>query len=51
MSQRFRKRIEECFGGMCKSCFAGREKLDFPFVLTLSVYNLVRIRNLGVSAW
>ena len=57
MSQRFRKRIEECFGwarvigGMRKSRLAGREKLDFPFVLTLSACNLVRLRNLGASAW
>ena len=34
-SQRFRKRIEECFGwarvigGMRKSCLVGQEKLDF----------------------
>ena len=42
MSQRFRKRIEECFGwakvigGMRKSRFVGREMLDFQFVLTMS---------------
>ncbi len=42
MSQRFRKRIGECFGwagvigGIRKSRLAGREKLDFPFVPTLS---------------
>ncbi|MFC1334388.1 MAG: IS5 family transposase [gamma proteobacterium symbiont of Clathrolucina costata] len=54
VSQRFRKRIEECFGwaktigGMRKSRFVGREKLDFQFVLTMAAYNLVRMRNLGV---
>ena len=55
VSQRFRKRIEECFGwaktigGMRKSRFVGREKLDFHFVLTMAAYNLVRMRNLGVA--
>ncbi len=55
MSQRFRKRIEECFGwagvigGMRKSRLAGREKLNFPFVLTLSACNLVRLRNSGMA--
>ena len=44
MSQRFRKRIGECsgwarvIGGMRKSRLVGREKLDFPFVLTMSAY-------------
>ena len=56
MSQQFRKRIDECCGGarvivgIRKSRFVGREKLDFPFVLTLSAYNLVRMRNLGMAA-
>ena len=56
MSQRFRKRIEECFGwakvigGMRKSRFVGREKLDFQFMLVKSAYNLIRMRNLGVAA-
>ena len=55
-SQRFRKRIEECFGwaktvgGLRKSRFVGREKLDFQFVLTMAAYNLVRMRNLGVAS-
>jgi transposase len=54
ISQRVRKRIEECFGwgktigGLRKSRFVGREKLDFQFVLTMAAYNLVRMRNLGV---
>jgi transposase len=53
-SQRFRKRIEECFGwaktigGLRKSRFVGRDKLDFQFVLTMAAYNLVRMRNLEV---
>jgi len=53
---RIRKRIEECFGwakvigGMRKSRFVGREKLDFQFVLTMAAYNLVRMRNLGLAA-
>ncbi len=53
-SQCFRKRIEECFGwaktvgGLRKSRFVGREKLDFQFVLTMATYNLVRMRYLGV---
>ncbi|MCG8026287.1 MAG: IS5 family transposase [Candidatus Thiodiazotropha endolucinida] len=53
-SQVIRKRIEECFGwaktvgGLRKSRFIGREKLDFQFVLTFAAYNLVRMRNLGV---
>ena len=52
-SQRIRKRIEECFGwaktigGLRKSRFIGREKLDFQFVMTFAAYNLIRIRNLG----
>jgi transposase len=56
MSQRFRKRIEECFGwaktigGLRKSRFIGREKLDFQFVLTFAAYNLIRMRNLGVAS-
>ena len=54
LSQTKRKRIEECFGwlktvgGLRKSRFIGREKLDFQFVLTFAAYNLVRMRNLGV---
>jgi hypothetical protein len=46
--------IEECFGcaktvgGMRKSRFVGRAKLDFQCGLTFAAYNLVRMRNLGV---
>jgi hypothetical protein len=52
-SQAIRKRIEECFGwartigGMRKSRFIGREKLDFQFVMTFAADNLIRMRNLG----
>jgi IS5 family transposase len=55
-SQTVRKRIEECFGwtktigGLRKSRFIGREKLDFQFVMTFAADNLVRMRNLGVVA-
>ena len=54
VSQTKRKRVEECFGwlktigGLRKSPFVGREKLDFQLVLTFAAYNLVRMRNLGV---
>ena len=53
-SQTIRKRIEECFGwaktigGLCKSRFIGRDKLDFQFVMTFAAYNLIQMRNLGV---
>ena len=49
-----RKRIGECFGwaktigGLRKSRFIGREKLDFQFVMTFAAYSLIRMRNLGV---
>ena len=55
-SQRSRKRIRECFGwagvigGIRKSRLVGRKKLDFPFVLSLSACNLVRLRNPGMAA-
>jgi hypothetical protein len=47
--------IEECFGwvktigGLRKSRFVGREKLDFQFVLTFAAYHLIRMRNLRVA--
>jgi len=56
VSQIVRKRIEECFGwaktvgGLRKSRFVGREKLNFQFALTFAAFNLVRMRNLGVEA-
>lgn len=49
------KRIEECFGwaktvgGLRKSRFVGRAKLDFMFMLTFAAYNLVRMRNLELE--
>ena len=48
MSQRFRKRIEECSGwAKTISRFIGCEKLDYQFVLTFAAYNLIRMHNLG----
>jgi hypothetical protein len=53
-SQMIHKRIEECFGwaktigGLRKSKFIGREKLDFQFVMTFTAYNLIRMHTLGV---
>ena len=54
LSQNKRKRVEECFGwlktvgGLRKSRFVGKEKLDFQFVLAFAAFNLIRMRNLGV---
>ena len=55
-SQRFRKRIEKCFGwaktvgSLRKNRFVGREKLHFQIVLTMAAYNLVRMRSFGVAS-
>jgi transposase len=52
ISQRKRKRIEECFGWMKtiglmrKTRHKGTERVGWMFVFTAAVYNLVRIRNL-----
>ena len=52
VSQRIRKRIEECFGwgktigGMRQTKLRGTNKVDFYFVLTMTGYNLIRLRNL-----
>ena len=52
ISQRKRKRIDECFGwmktvdGMRKTRHKGTERVGWMFVFTAAVYNLVRIRNL-----
>jgi transposase len=52
VSQRKRKRIEECFGwmktvgGMRKTRHKGTERVGWMFIFTAAVYNLVRIRNL-----
>ena len=53
VSQRKRKRIEECFGWMKtiglmrKTRHKGTERVGWMFVFTAAVYNLVRIRNLA----
>jgi len=52
LSQQIRKRIEECFGwgktvgGLRQTKYRGTRKVDFQFVLTMTAYNLVRLRNL-----
>jgi transposase len=52
ISQRKRKRIEECFGWMKtigltrKTRHKGTDRVGWMFVFTAAVYNLVRIRNL-----
>jgi transposase len=52
ISQRKRKRVEECFGwmktvgGMRKTRHKGTERLGWMFIFTAAVYNLVRMRNL-----
>lgn len=52
VSQRVRKRVEEIFGwakttgNLRKTCFRGLEKVGWTFALTLSAYNLIRMRNL-----
>jgi transposase len=56
ISQRTRKRIEEVFGWLKtvgvfrKLRYVGQEKIAWYFTLALSVYNLVRMRSLGVAA-
>jgi hypothetical protein len=45
ISQRIRKRIEECFG-WGKTIGQVRQRVDFQFVLTMAAYNLVRMRSL-----
>ena len=52
VSQRRRKRIEECFGWMKtiglmrKTRHKGTDRVGWMFVFTAAVYNLVRFRNL-----
>ena len=52
ISQRKRKRIEECFGWMKtvglmrKTRHKGTNRVGWMFIFTAAVYNLVRIRNL-----
>ena len=43
--------LAKVIGGMRRSWFVGREKLDFHFMMAMSSYNPVRVRNLGVVAW
>jgi len=56
LSQRIRKRIEEVFGWaktigpMRKTKLRGYERVGFQFVLTMTGYNLTRLRNLLGSA-
>ena len=51
-----RKRIEEAFGwiktvgNLRKTRHRGTAKIDWYFVLALSAYNLVRMRNIGMAA-
>ncbi len=53
LSQRYRKRVEEAFGWlktvglMRKVRHRGQPKVDWMFVCTAAIYNLVRIRNLS----
>ena len=55
ISQRKRKRIEECFGwlktvaGMRKVRHRGVCKVDWVFTFACAAYNLVRMRNLAVA--
>ena len=52
VSQRKRKRIEECFGwmktvgGLRKTRHKGIDRVGWMFIFTAAAYNLVRIRNL-----
>ena len=56
ISQRKRKRIEECFGWLktvallWKVRHPGLPKVDWIFTFACAIYNLVRLRNLSVQA-
>lgn len=56
ISQRVRKRIEELFawakdvGPMRKTRFRGQERIDFQLLLTVTGYNLIRMRNILAEA-
>ncbi len=56
ISQRKRKRIEECFGWLKtvallrKVRHRGLEKVDWVFAFACAAYNLIRLRNLTVQA-
>ena len=55
ISQRKRKRIEECFGwlktvaGLRKVRHRGVCKVDWIFTFACAAYNLVRMRNLAAT--
>src|SRR5262249_6010363 len=56
ISQRKRKRIEECFGWLKtiallrKVHHRGLEKVDWVFTFACAAYNLVRLRNLALQS-
>jgi transposase len=56
ISQRVRKRVEEIFGWlktvglMRKLRHRGTDRVDWMFIFTCAVYNLIRIRNLATAA-
>jgi len=56
ISQRLRKRIEEIFGwmktvgGLRKLRHRGGARVNWQFLFTAAVYNLVRLRNLQRQA-
>jgi IS5 family transposase len=56
ISQRKRKRIEECFGWLKtiallrKVRYRGALKVDWVFTFACAAYNLVRLRNLSMRA-
>ena len=55
ISQRKRKRIEQCFGWaktvgpMRQVMLRGLDKVNHAFTLTMAAYNLTRLRNLADS--
>jgi hypothetical protein len=55
VSQRIRKRIEEIFGwlktvgGLSRTRYRGTPRVAWMFTFVLCAYNLVRMRNLGLS--
>ena len=55
ISQRKRKRIEQCFGWaetvgtMRQVMVRGLDKVNLAFTLTMAAYNLTRLRNLAAA--
>ncbi len=55
VSQRMRKRVEEIFGwmktvgGYRKTRFRGVQRVQWGFTLAMTVYNMMRIRNLALQ--